>query len=174
MKEGQSFGVRERQSGKKRFVLQWVMPQDMIQVFGQQLFAAPLGRSRRDRGRGVAPLGRATNGDSARLVATTISASRRSGAVDAVFARAANRLDERRKIEEILPRLNAASARRGRSKQRNMRTPRLSKTPPSVYACRPNSPLLAPTSAPVNSMGGKKPGNADDAVTAIGTVAKPT
>ena len=56
-----------------------------------------------------------------------------------------------------------------------MRTPRLSKTPPSVYACRPNSPaLLAPTSAPVSSSGGKNPGKADEAVTAIATVASPT
>ena len=54
-----------------------------------------------------------------------------------------------------------------------MRTPRLSKTPPSVYACRPNSPSPAPTSAPVSSRGGKNPGKADEAVTAIGTVARP-
>ena len=45
-----------------------------------------------------------------------------------------------------------------------MRTPRLSKTPPSVYACRPNSPSPAPTSAPVSSRGGKNPGKADEAV----------
>ena len=71
-------------------------------------------------------------------------------------------------------RTRGLSARSGRSRQRNMRTPRLSKTPPSVYACRPNSPPLAPTSAPVSSSGGKNPGNADEAVTAIGTVARPT
>src|SRR5438046_3355486 len=50
---------------------------------------------------------------------------------------------------------------------------RLSKTPPSVYACLPNSPALAPTSAPVSSSGGKNPGNAEEAATAIGTVASP-
>ena len=54
-----------------------------------------------------------------------------------------------------------------------MRMPRLSKTPPSVYACLPNSPALAPTSAPVSSSGGKNPGNAEEAATAIGTVASP-
>jgi hypothetical protein len=49
----------------------------------------------------------------------------------------------------------------------------LSKTPPSVYACRPNSPLLRPTSVPVSSSGGKNPGKADEAVTAIARVASP-
>ena len=64
--------------------------------------------------------------------------------------------------------------RGGRSSQRNIRTPRLSNTPPSVNDCRPNSPPLAPTSAPVSSSGGKNPGKADEAVTAIATVASPT
>src|SRR5262249_56232267 len=65
------------------------------------------------------------------------------------------------------------SARSDRPRQWNMRTPRLSNTPPSVNACRPNAPALAPTSAPVSSSGGKKPGGADEAVTALAPVARP-
>ena len=36
-----------------------------------------------------------------------------------------------------------------------------------------NQPTLAPTSAPVNSSGGKNAGKAEEAATAMGTVASP-
>ena len=114
-----------------------------------------------------------SNNRSGRLhAATRICASRRSGAswLDLLASLSASTNAWKSKKSSCD---RGLSVRSGRSRQRNMRTPRLSKTPPSVYACRPNSPALAPTSAPVSSRGGKNPGKADEAVTAIGTVARP-
>ena len=67
------------------------------------------------------------------------------------------------------------SAKIDRSAQRNIRMPRLSKTP--SIRIRPPAELadvLAPTSVPVNSSGGvRTQGKAEEAATASGTVASP-
>ena len=60
-----------------------------------------------------------------------------------------------------------------RSMNLKARIPRLSKTPPSVKVCLEKAASLAPMSAERILIGGKKPGKADDAVTARGTVARP-